>query len=237
MRVGFELDRYEDTEMALARFFPVSGVCLTKRPEDIFYMRPRFMVDPRVHVICLVRDPRDSIVSKHGLRPDGYYANLGIWKRARRIAMSLEKHPRFLVVKYEDLVRDADSVQDKIAQWAPFLKRKAAFSSFGSDETVSDSYLVALNGVRPISSSSIGNWRKNAARVAQQIATWGDMDEDLRAYDYERDDRWKLELPKQVSSVTVASEHKSSSIKKKYFIAPIAAVRGLITYKMNASIG
>ncbi|MCH7982245.1 MAG: sulfotransferase, partial [Proteobacteria bacterium] len=78
-------------------------VYCSKDPNDLSSVRLALLLDPTLWVICLIRDPRDAIVSKHAANPGKYCTNLSVWKRGLRSYRRLQKHPRFFEVKYEDL--------------------------------------------------------------------------------------------------------------------------------------
>ncbi|MEN0002261.1 MAG: hypothetical protein AAF940_15390, partial [Pseudomonadota bacterium] len=52
----------------------------------------------------------------------------------------------------------------------------------------------ALRGVRPISTSSIGNWKNHLPRVAGQIALHGAITDELIEFGYEPDRSWEALL-------------------------------------------
>ena len=39
---------------------------MTKAPAGLFVIWPTLLVDSDLYVICLVRDPRNAVVSRHG---------------------------------------------------------------------------------------------------------------------------------------------------------------------------
>jgi hypothetical protein len=106
----------------------------------------------------------------------------------------LRDHPRFVVVRYEDLVADADAVQSALMARMPFLTKTESFSDFHKVAKPSSSTMQALNGVRPISAEGAHKWRKHLARVAGQIAQHGSIAEDLIEFGYDRNDAWLREL-------------------------------------------
>ena len=109
-----------------------SRIYLTKSGKDILAVRPLLNVSPDLYVICMMRDPRDAIVSRHGVDPDKYWAGLRYWKTYLRYWRQLDGHPRFTTVKYEDFVSDPDAVQQRLMDRLPFLTAKAPFSHFSA---------------------------------------------------------------------------------------------------------
>src|SRR4051794_10247571 len=55
-------------------------VYLTKRPWDVLISPFALRALPNVDIVCMVRDPRDVVVSSHGEDPDRYWAGLKFWK-------------------------------------------------------------------------------------------------------------------------------------------------------------
>lgn len=191
MRSCFEIGLAEPHEVSLNRIRWCRSIYLTKKPDDVRYVGMRLAVDPRLSVICMVRDPRDTIMSRHGSRPDDYYAHLGRWKRHRAYVKRLRDHPRFVLVRYEDLVTDPDGVQALLVARIPCLKQTRAFSSFHRGTQVSGDASLALGGVRPIGADSVARWRSDLARLRGQIAEHGGIDEELIEYGYEKDTSWR----------------------------------------------
>lgn len=194
MRCCFEIDGFEEHEAPLTRMKSGVNTYLTKHPHGIKYLNPRMALDPRLYVICMMRDPRDVIVSRHGKNPDSYFTSLQNWKRHSKIVDKFKNHERFLVVKYEDLIRNPDDIQSRIATWIPGLTITLPFSAFHDAGEVSQKSQLALNGVRPIDSGNASKWRKHLPRVKEQIELHGDISEDLKRWGYETDDSWLGEL-------------------------------------------
>jgi hypothetical protein len=164
----------------------------------------------------MVRDPRDIVVSKHQNDPSNrYYAPLEKWKRRRRAARKVLMHPRVVTVRYEDLVTHPEKVQQEIEERMPFLKRKADFVDFHKTANSSELATKALGGVRPISTSAIGNWRRHKPRLVGQLAKFGPIDKDLVFYGYEQDDSWHRELDGIAADNTTSILREQTSLKKR----------------------
>ncbi len=191
-----DVDMIGNHEDPIWRWPPRAGrIYLTKRPRDLLVAETALRANPYLYVICMIRDPRDMIVSKHRHSEDGlYWAGLNFWKNRAPLLKKLRGHPRFLVVRYEDLVRDPDGVQAALENEMPFLKPKAPFSRFHEAAKPSADAEKAMGSVRPISSSSIGNWRQHKSRVAGQLKLHGPITEDLIAFGYETGVAWEGEL-------------------------------------------
>jgi len=192
---GFVVDQFAEHEVScFARPRAATGIVVTKNPVDIVAIRTLLWRWPHLRVLCMVRDPRDVVVSMHSRAAGRYYVGLNIWKEGYRLARRLEPHPRVRLVRYEDLVASPDSVQATIHEWLPFLEKRATFSEFHQVARPSETSKAALGGVRPVSPTSLGNWRKHKPRLAAQLERHGSITRDLIELGYEHDDRWLEEL-------------------------------------------
>ena len=194
MRECFEIDGYVPHEAPLSARLPGSEIFLTKWPSDVVIVEPRLRIDRNLFVICLIRDPRDVIVSRHGNDPNRYWVTLNSWKRSVPHLRRLMHHKRFLTVRYENLVREPDAIQDLIGSHMPFLRTKKAFSSYHEVAQPSKKSLAALGSVRPITTDTIGHWRNHLPRVAGQLQIHGPITDDLIEFGYEQDDSWLAQL-------------------------------------------
>jgi hypothetical protein len=127
-----------------------------------------------IGLIHMVRDPRDIMLSQYEgsvrmpnrpyVTPEHWYASV---IAADRIFAALPSHARKLVLRYEDLVLDPVTTQEKIAATLglkpnpgalPIDRVKDNFQRLGvrfrGDE------LMALNGLRNMDARSIGRWRQ-----------------------------------------------------------------------------
>lgn len=195
MKTCFKIDYCTPHEDRLFTRPPFkANVFLTKRPRDIMIAGPSLKVDPHFYVICLIRDPRDIICSKHQKTPDRYWTGLKFWSVYSKKVKELEKHPRFISIKYEEFVFDPDKIQDLLIKKIPCLKKQRNFSEYHLSASVSDSSKEALKSVRPIKPTSVGKWKEHKARVAGQIQLHGSISEDLIQFGYEKDEQWLEEL-------------------------------------------
>lgn len=191
----FDIDLYKEKEARIAVCPNRSGkVFLTKSPKDIIVVRDILHLMTNLYVIYILRDPRDIIVSKHPWDKDRYWSSLKFWKVFTPFGNELLHHPRFITIRYEDLVSNPDEVQRYIQRRLPFLKQTGMFSDFHEHANPSPDYVDALVGVRPVSTGSVGNWRNHKERVLGQLRKHGSISEQLIGYGYERDDAWEQEL-------------------------------------------
>lgn len=232
MAACFQIDAYDKHEASLCEHLRAPGIYLSKNPVDLHIVGPRLIIDRHLHVVVILRDPRDVIVSTHARAPDRYYAPLRFWKRHIAIVRRLTGHPRFTVVRYESLVSEPDAVQQQLADRLPFLTVKARFSEFHDVASTSEKSVMAMHSLRPISDSSVGRWRRHLPRVAGQLAVHGPISAELIEFGYEEDESW-LELLDGVApdlSPSHLPDHLPLRVwqirRRKYFeAATIAAAR------------
>ena len=192
---SYKIDVFTDHEDRIAKPPKKSGkVFLTKSPKDIIVVEPVLKVMKDLYVILMLRDPRDSIVSMHGTDKERYWSNLNYWKNFMPFAERLMDHPRFLVLRYEDLAKDPNAVQSKISNFLPFLEKTHDFSEYHRTAKPSSDSKLALGAVRPVSDKSIGNWRNHKERIVGQLQEHGSISQDLIRYGYEDNTEWEKEL-------------------------------------------
>lgn len=195
MKTCFSIDCYASHEKRLfSRPKQNCDIFLTKLPGDIMIVGPSLRADPDLHVICMIRDPRDVICSKHKKNPDRYWAGLKFWKLHSREFDQLAQHPRFTPIRYESFVSEPDSIQATLEKEMPFLEKIAPFSQYHNIASISERSEQALGSVRPIKPASIGKWRNHKARVAGQLQLHGDISRYLIKFDYEQNSEWLKEL-------------------------------------------
>lgn len=191
----FWIDRYTTHEDRVFVKAPSAGnIYLTKAVKDILVIRWFLDLDPELFVICMVRDPRDAVVSKHGKAPDRYWAGLRYWNTYISCWRRVHEHPRFITIRYEDFSSAPDKTQETLIARMPFLEAKAPFSRYHEISNPSEESLQALGKVRPIAADGIGSWRQHLPRLAGQILIHGSISEDLIEFGYEKDDGWMVAL-------------------------------------------
>ncbi len=216
MKNCFDIDLYAEHEGRMLKLpSKRCNVYLTKKPKDILKIEPILKVMKNLTVIFMVRDPRDVVVSKHRKCPDQYWTGLGMWKAYTPMGKKLEKHPRFLSIKYEDLVSKPNEIQCFIQEKIPYLKRTKLFEEFNENLAVSVGAEKALGGIRAVSTSSIGNWKNHLPRIKEQIRKHGSISDDLIYYGYEKDNNW-LNVLNNVEDVDYVSRRLESPIIKNF---------------------
>jgi hypothetical protein len=193
----FRFSHYVKEEVSLLHYqegLSDEATLCTKRPRDHHLVRDILPGDERQWFISLIRDPRDVVVSRHGLRPDLYWANLRIWKAWFNNVREFRNHDRFIEVRYEELVDNPDKVQQAIAGRLPFLPIRKKFSEYHQASNPSSQSLAAMRGLRPIEDKSVGRWKDHLHRIAGQVEIHGPIDEELIRLGYEDDNSWKALL-------------------------------------------
>ncbi|WP_133300596.1 sulfotransferase [Seongchinamella sediminis] len=184
-------------EHELSIFEPVADVAdvyFSKQPNDIRQLRHIFHRDEQLYVIYMGRDPRAVITSKHRENPGQYFCNYRVWHECDQAAQRYETHPRFLRLRYEDLVSDADAVQRQIVQRFGFLRQLHPFSEFHLHSQPSAASQRAMNGLREVNRESLDKWRQHLPRVAQQLRDHPGLAADLQRLGYEPDRQWTAVL-------------------------------------------
>jgi len=193
MTTCFDIDVSPPEETRLRAPLAKSGrIVCTKNPDESDYALKLLALDPDLHVIQMVRDPRDVIVSKVGREPAPYFVTLRCWRRNRP---PRRPHKRAHIVRYEALVSNPDSVQKELMAAMPFLRMTLPFSKFSerAQETAasrSPYWIEAMHSIRAPGPESIGRWREHLPRVKGQIARHGDISRELIALGLEKDKSW-----------------------------------------------
>jgi len=169
-------------------------VLMTKYPGDETLAPLLLPLDRHLWFVFMLRDPRDVVVSEHGRELGKYWSNLRVWQQALKVHARLKDHPRFIVVRYEDMVTAPDAVQNELARRMPFLTPGVPFSRYHEHVSAvaaqSGQFNRAMRGVRPVTTESIGAWRAHLPRVKAQLALHGAIAADLIATGYEPDTAW-----------------------------------------------
>ena len=186
----FAIDAFDDHETRASKLRRDCATYLSKWPGEMALVRRRLRFDRNFHVICMLRDPRDVVSSRHAKDGARYWAPLRLWKQNFRHAKALLDHPRVIPVRYEDLVSKPDEVQAEVARRLPFLDATGTFTDFHRRSNPTVEGVTALGGVRPVRSDRIGNWRNHLPRLAGQLARHGPVTAELIELGYEPDDEW-----------------------------------------------
>lgn len=191
----FDIDKPIPAEDRLRKPLAQTGrIVCSKCPDESDYAFWLLPLDPNLHVIHMMRDPRDVIVSKFGSEAAPYFTNLYSWRR-NHPAPRWAKHPRAHFVRYERLVTEPNRVQEQLAARMPFLRQTRCFSDYAQHaaEVARECELYwdkAMHAIRPADRESIGKWRQRRERVQGQILRHGDLSDELIEMGYEPDRRW-----------------------------------------------
>ena len=181
---------YEESH-ALETSLPSEKWRISKKPNDAHCMADIIdEIDP--YFIAMLRDPRDAIRSWKAQIND-YHLNFKEWNRNQDLIEQCIG-PKVLRIRYEDLVRDPNGVQRWIRERIPGLEIKRKFSDCHTAFPSNSDILWQLDGVRPIEPSRIGVWRKDKARIRQQLEQYPEMQSVLEFYGYESDTSWQRAL-------------------------------------------
>ena len=195
MATCFRIDNAVEHESFICTDEPPNGNCmLTKQPGEIGAVGLPLRLNPDLYVVCLMRDPRDAVVSFHGTRPDVYWCSLKYWKLFVRKYRKLIRHDRFVVIRYEDFVNKPNTIQDELMRRIPFLEKLHDFSQYHLYSRAGKSSQKAMRGVRAIAPASVGVWKKHLPRIKEQMKTHGDISGDLIEFGYEPDREWLSSL-------------------------------------------
>ncbi|MEX0707133.1 MAG: sulfotransferase [Woeseia sp.] len=160
-------------------------------PRNIFYAQTLLSVFPEARVIHMMRDPRAVMASqkwrwrRRQLVADSRrfpvieslrvwmnyhpYTMAKLWAKASAEAARMEEHPRFRVLRFEDLVGRPETAVAELSDWLglPFepsmLDVNRINSSYGAGAGASD----GRSGLEP---SAISRWRGNLSSSEIAIA-------------------------------------------------------------------
>jgi hypothetical protein len=164
---------------------------LTKKPPDTIRIEQAFRADEQLFAIAMVRDPRAMATSRHAKFPDVYFSGFGRWLEYQKAIERLAEHPRWLIVRYEDLLTHPQSVQAAIEARFPFLKRQRDFDRYPEGADVPDKAGVSLGGARKIDPSRAAAWREHLPRIKDQLEKHPAVAEKLIELGYEPDHSWQ----------------------------------------------
>jgi len=240
MRRCFNVDRYEKHEASLNTMRWGSSIYLTKNPQDIMYLNLRLTLDPRLTVICMIRDPRDVISSKHADNPNKYRVSLGEWKYKNKLVQQYLNNDRFITIRYEDLIDNPNATQNYIMSKIEYLEETKSFSDFHEGGSFSEQSVRALNGVRPIDKNSKSIWRNHLPRISDQLIKYGDVTDELKQYGYDIDNQWIELLSNNIDKNSDSSSkinEKYIHSKKYYITHPMSAVLAFLCDKLSIRFG
>lgn len=215
--------RFEPFEVPVIYRIHRLGNIASKFPLDVFNLAdvPALNIhDKKLQVIAMLRDPRDLVTSRHPVLPDRYFIGhdhswwpqdpefktwtydaagiVAIFNELERLRD--EEEIPILFLRFEDLVRDPDAIQRRIADRFD-LRFAGRFSTFHERQ---DKMAYRYEGKRaprdpslaredrPTDSTRSGKWRKDEhrERILSQFEECPALFDILVTYGYEEDERW-----------------------------------------------
>lgn len=187
---GFETTSLSEHEVSvLVRPRRMRGVCVSKHPHEISTARRLLALDHSLWVIYCLRDPRAVVCSRHPNDPGLYWVGFDTWLRYDSVARRID-HPRFTTVRYEDIVRDPDSVQQFLAAHMPFLTVTHPFSEPLSGRATSNASRRAMHNADRIHEKSVAGWQQNLPRIREQLQRFPALQHEVVARGYETSPDW-----------------------------------------------
>lgn len=185
--------------------FPRRKSVVSKRPNELVHAARLSGLTGNIKIIFMIRDIRDIVCSRHGRNEELFYVDASVSVRNMKRFDKYNNNKNIILIKYEDLVSDPESVQCRIEKFLGQPDRRANFTDFGQIATVSRRAERAMGGVRQLSSDSMSSWQRSLPRVKEQIRKFPKIQAFLEYFDYERDDRW-TKLLQNVDDVEYVSE-------------------------------
>lgn len=180
-------------EHEISVFEPVPAgqtLYLSKKPPDTTRIERVFLADEGLFLIAMLRDPRAVMTSRHVSQPDVYFSDYYRWREYVDALQAFHGHPRFLLVRYEDLVADPAAEQARIEATFGFLERQRAFADFPEGADVPPRAQRSLGGARAFDVRRIDGWREHLPRVKGQLLDHPDLPRMLIETGYETDESW-----------------------------------------------
>lgn len=138
----------------------------------------------RGRFLNVMRDGRDVVTSRHPNSPQNYFVDPRDWVSSALAGTKMERHPRVLTIRYEDLVRETEAVLRKICGFIdePF---ESNMLNYPKSAKVNRSGAWFGGKAIPIHENSIGRWRQteNLQRIAE-LLTIPRANKLLRRYGY-----------------------------------------------------
>ena len=193
LRYAYDFAGAADHEKSLFDTVPSDlSPYLTKKPADTVRIGRAFEGDPNLYVVALIRDPRAVITSVHWSHPDMYFVGYRRWRLYAQEIRRHAAHPRYLLIRYEDLLHDPNAIQQRVSEHLPFLQQLRDFANYPEGiEHLHEHAEKALGGIRPFDTSRIEAWRDHLPRVRSELDNNAGLQTDLEAFGYEPDADWQ----------------------------------------------
>ena len=129
--------------------------------------------------------------SRHAKFPDVYFSGFGRWLEYQNAIERLSEHPRWLTLRYEDLLQNPADVQARIEARFPFLVRRRDFDRYPEGADVPDKAGISLGGARGLDPSRVAAWRDHLPRIRDQLDKHPAVADKLIELGYEPDHSWR----------------------------------------------
>lgn len=162
---------------------------VSKRPKLVKKLAQLIEKNKTLHIIYMLRDPRDVIVSKHPKfdKKGVYYTSPKRWIASVEVLTGVPKINRLTIVRYEDLLKDPLKCQNLLSnrfglvEAIPFTECHTKFKLIDKDGVES------MHGARPFDQSRIGAWKSNpkdVRYVESALKKYPIIAELMNKYDY-----------------------------------------------------
>ncbi|MEX2048886.1 MAG: sulfotransferase domain-containing protein [Gemmatimonadota bacterium] len=215
--------RFEEFEQPVIYRLHRLGNIASKYPLDVFNIKKLLSLNvhrKKLHVIVMIRDPRDLVTSRHPLLPDQYFighdhswwpqdAEFGSWKFNApgivEIFREIEELGRqseipTYTVKYEDLVEEPNRIQQQLRDrfgldfadsFADFHQHPEKMAyRYAGRTSPREASLVREN--KPADRSRSGKWQapQHRERIREQFGASAELLGIVRSHGYETSDDW-----------------------------------------------
>ncbi|MDT9196034.1 MULTISPECIES: hypothetical protein [unclassified Limnospira] len=117
-------------------------------------------------IIFMVRDPRDVLLSEHGLKPgQPWIENPQRWIDNALVFLenkTLDNHPRIIAVRFEDLLSKPNQVQLQISTYLGLEIERPFSDCWQHFQILSPNNMKSLKTVGPFDTSKIGIWKNDS---------------------------------------------------------------------------
>lgn len=121
---GTFLEVYRQLMRSVLALFPKAGVRIVGSKEILVEEYAPYLLERGIHVVIIVRDPRDMVASLNFSERDNSTGrdrpvlfSMRVWRKSVATALAFEGHPRFRWLRYEDLVASPRTVMAELGEW------------------------------------------------------------------------------------------------------------------------
>jgi len=191
MRTCFRCDGANDHETSVLNPVPDDArLWITKLPGELDLLARLMPLDACLHAVYIERDPRAVITSTHSAAAGRYATDYKTWSKCHYEARAMAPESRCVSLRYEELVRCPDKTQNQLLAAFPWLEKKESFANYHRTASASKESLVAMNGLRQVSTDRVDSWRKHLPRIKEELVRYPEMLNDLIECGYEPDASW-----------------------------------------------